>query len=1018
MAYDLKTLVDNFHANLSEYKSSSSRYNEHSTRIEYIDPLLVLLGWDVTNQNGLKPNLREVIPENYAKKGDRPDYTFTVSGVKKFFLEAKKPAVDITTNKSAALQARRYGFSAKHYITVLTNFEYLLIYDTSVIPMENDEPHVALLGKYHYTEYQAKWDDIHSIISRASIFSGKFEANFKDLINHRVVKTVDDYFLEQINDWRLKLANYLFYQDNEEYSIEQVNDITQTFINQMIFLRICEDRNLPLYHNLKETLKDHEVIKEEVFKVLEQADKKYNSGLFENNSIVMNLDNNIVMEMIEGLYYPKSPYIFNVIESNVLGEIYELFLSQKLKIVDGEITLVKVKQIKKEKKGRAENRDVVSTPTEIVRFIVKKALTPLVEDKKPEELLELKIADIACGSGVFLVEVYDFLINYIKNWYLDNQRNFLIEGENDSHYLPFDLKRRVLESCIFGLDIDANAVDVAQFSLLLKLLEGETIPTLDGKNKVLPDLSRNILQGNALVDSNHFQGGLPPREERLMISPFNWETNGFGEFDAIVGNPPYVKTDDMRAFLTGTEFKIYKKQYTTSYKQFDKYYMFIERGLSKLKDQGILSFIVQNKFSKIDAGEKLRELISSYAVKEFIDFGSTQLFRDRKVIAYSSIITIKKEPAAESFIFEEVNDLNEWWTNQVDDPDSLKRMTLDSKLLTKDLWLLVANPKEWDLISILYRDSILLGDENFFHTFNGVQTSAEQPAVYSFSKKDIIKEDSSYFYINRDGHTFPIEKAIVKPYFKPRRSKDNNIKSYDIVQPFMWIIFPYDESGKIYSPTVMKKDFSETWKYLNHYYNRLLPKQLSPNKKGRDVPHATKDTWYHYGRNQAFKDFKNNPKIIIGVNTHRRNPLNLLDYNDMVIASGGTAGYCAVSIADGSDYHLEYVHAILNHPAIVWLCSVMGSDFEGDFYSRGTYALNKLPIKHINFTNKEHMEYYHKVIRYSQEVYDLNEELAKTGLSKKDKVTLERDKEELIKNIQDMITDFYGMDHLKSIFEN
>jgi type I restriction-modification system DNA methylase subunit len=1019
MTYNLNNLVDNFTSNIAYYKTNSTHYNEHSTRVEYIDPILNLLGWDIANKKGVKPNLREVIPENYAKKGERPDYTFTVSGVKKFFIEAKKPSVDITTNKSAVLQARRYGFSAKHYVTVLTNFEYLLIYDSTVVPKENDETHVALIGKFHYSEYQKKWDEICSIISRDAVFSGAFEQNFKHLIDHRVGKTVDEYFLEQINRWRLNLANYLYSQNEGiNYSIDQINDLTQTFINQMIFLRICEDRNLPLYHNLQETLRDPQMVNNEVFKILEQADKKYNSGLFENNLIVMNLGNTIIMEIIEDLYYPKSPYIFNVIESNVLGEIYELFLSEKLTLIDGVIHLVKVKKTKKESKKRAENRDVVSTPIEIVRFIVKKALDPLVKDKSPNEILTLKLADIACGSGVFLVEIYDYLINYLKDWYIENEKNYLIEGEGGTYFLPFQFKKRILESCIFGIDLDSNAVEVAQFSLLLKLLEDETIPSLNGKNKLLPVLTGNIVQGNSLIDTDHFQDKMPSKEDRLLISPFNWSEDNFLKFDAILGNPPYVKTDDMKAFLTKTEFNIYKSQYTTAYKQFDKYYIFIERALSKLKDNGIMSFIVPNKFSKIDSGEKLRKLLSTYSVQEFVDFGSTQLFKERKVIVYSSILTIKKQKQGNSFVFEEVKDLNEWWKAQVEEPNSLKRMELDSKLLTKEPWVLVASKDEWELIDFLTEDSILLGNEKYFHAFNGIQTSAEQPAVYSFSKGEICNRDSKFFYINRDNKVYPIETGIVKPYFKPRRSKDNNIRSYDYVHPFMWIIFPYDSEGKIYSPETMKRLYPETWKYLLDNYSRLLPKQFSDDGKGRDVPHATNNTWYHYGRNQAFKDFKNNPKIIIGVNTHRSNPLNLFDKDDMVIASGGTAGYCAVSIVRGSGYDLEYIHAILNHPAIVWLCSIMGSDFEGDFYSRGTFVLNKLPIKQIDFTDKIQLGYYQDVVKYTREIFEINQELQRTDLSKKDKSSHERNKQDFIKRIQDKITKLYKIEHLKSVFEN
>ena len=132
---ELQNLVDRFHANIDFYKDAKNAYNEHSCRIEYIDRFLKLLGWDVANEKGLAPQYREVIAENYSTRTDRPDYTITLRGVPKFFVEAKKPAVDITRVAAPAIQTRKYGWNAKHRLAVLTNFEYLAIYDTCHIAL-------------------------------------------------------------------------------------------------------------------------------------------------------------------------------------------------------------------------------------------------------------------------------------------------------------------------------------------------------------------------------------------------------------------------------------------------------------------------------------------------------------------------------------------------------------------------------------------------------------------------------------------------------------------------------------------------------------------------------------------------------------------------------------------------------------------------------------------------------------------------------------------------------------------
>ena len=161
---DLQTLIKRFDANLVYYKDLKNSYNEHSCRIEYIDPLLYIFGWDVANTKGLAPQYREVIAENYSTQTDRPDYTLTLRGVPKFFVEAKKPAVDISRTPDSAKQARKYGWNANHKIVVLTNFEYLVIYDTTHVPQDDDGCTVARYRIYHYSEYIAKFDEIVSLI--------------------------------------------------------------------------------------------------------------------------------------------------------------------------------------------------------------------------------------------------------------------------------------------------------------------------------------------------------------------------------------------------------------------------------------------------------------------------------------------------------------------------------------------------------------------------------------------------------------------------------------------------------------------------------------------------------------------------------------------------------------------------------------------------------------------------------------------------------------------------------------
>lgn len=999
----IEKLVEKFRKNLGYYKSNKINYNEHSTRIEFIDPFFEELGWDISNKKGLQPAIREVIPEDYIKATARPDYTFSVNGIKKFFVEAKKPSVDILNDPNPAFQTRSYGWSAGHFIAVLTNFEYLLIFDTTTPPKDGDYPHTALLKKFHFTEYVDKWEEISNILSRETLYSGRFDENFKYLLTSRDYKSIDNYFLQEINRWRIMLANELLKHGNE-YSMEYINDISQNFINQMVFLRICEDRNLPIYHKLQETITSPKKMKQELLKVLQVADKKYNSGLFKDNQLIFELSDEVILDIIKSLYYPQSPYVFSVIEANILGEIYELFLAEKLTIENDSVILTK--------KRENVNRDIVSTPNEIVKIMVDKALSPLCRGKKPEEILELKIADIACGSGIFLIEAFDYLIKCTVDWYLKNQPNYLLEVGNGEYSLPFEDKKKILLSCIYGIDIDPNAVEVAKFSLLLKLLENETVPTLLDKEQLLPYLDENVKQGNALVDYNHLHKIDLNETERYEIAPFNWSfRDGVNSFTVIIGNPPYVTTEDMVNLLPKKEYEIYKKKYCSSYRQFDKYFIFIERALDKLDPDGVLCYIVPNKFSKIKSGEKLRKLLTQkHYVKEFVDFNSVQLFKKKGITTYSSILLVQKKFNSK-FEFEEVTNINEWWVNNYS-VNRQNKVTLDSRILSESSWVLVSDKKQAKLINKLYENAQPLG-EKAADVFNGIQTSAESPfPVYWFSNEQIISEDDKYIKVIKNDNQYLIEKKILRPYFKPTKASERNLTTYDSFEPNKWIIFPYDSKGKIIPSEEMQRDYPYTFHYLKQHYNRLVPKQISGNNKGRDVPHATKDTWYHYGRIQALTRFINTPKLIVGILT--KNPLYLYDNSDMLIASGGTAGYCAIAEKEGSPYKLEFLQAVLTHPAIEWLTSIIGSDFDNGFHSRGTAVLENIPIINIDFENENQSNLYYNIIDMTQRIYAINNEL-KQKLDKRKINALSGEKKELIKNIEESVSKLYGIEDLLQV---
>ena len=992
--FDLQNLVNRFHANIEFYKDIKNAYNEYSCRIEYIDSLLKLLGWDVTNEKGLAPQYREVIAENYSNRTDRPDYTITLRGVPKFFIEAKKPAVDITKDAAPAIQTRKYGWNAKHRLAVLTNFEYLVIYDTCYIAKENDGCAVARYRLYHYTEYVEKFQEISELISRESVYSGNFDLyldrNFSAI--GRQTQQVDELFLSQINEWRVALSNELYIKGGRYTSLEVLNDVVQEFINQIVFLRICEDKNLPLYHKLKDTIIDSAQLKNKLEKLFRSADKRYNSGIFSGEDIIFDLSCDVIKNMIEDLYYPQSPYLLNIIEPNLLGKIYEMFLTEQLVLLENNT-------IGLGQKKDCQNRSVVTTPTEIVKYMVEKTLTKLCQGKTPIEILDIKIADIACGSGVFLEEAFRFLQDYCVQWYINNKQiDHLVEIGVDLYKLPLQEKKDILCSCIYGIDIDVHAVEVSKFSLLIKLIENENSASVSEVIPILPDLSSNIYFGNSLVGYEEISKISGAEKQMLEIIPFDWnEINNGIYFDAIIGNPPYVNTEDMHAILPNSEFEIYKKSYKSAYKQFDKYFIFIERAINKVKDNGYVCYIVPNKFFKIGAGEKLRNLISKGKMLVSLDdFGDTQLFEEKTI--YSSILFLCKAEQT-TFMYNSIDSANKLWAGE-----EIDTVELSSTILNELPWRLTT---DLDFLKMLQKlDSISVPITKHVDIFTGIQTSAEKKQTYWFSDEEIIEETNDCYIIERNGIRFSIEKRILRPYFKPVKKSEKKQNSYSYLTTNKHIIFPYDYNGKVIPLESMQTDYPGTYEYLLANYDVLAPKGVVPEGK-RDVNYATADTWYRYGRHQALTAFNNKKKLIVGILS--KDPMYVLDTNDFLISSGDTAGYCAVCKKDESPYELEYIQAWLTNKYTEKILQIIGSDFENGFYSRGRSVLITLPFVELNFNDLSQKKIYDRVVEATRMIYQINEEIVAQP-AKRIVTILQKQKEKLILEIQELIARVYRLE--------
>lgn len=943
---DIKQLIAKYIADRDYYLTS--KYNETLLRSDFLDPFFELLGWDIKNNAGKLTNEREVILEealkaNASEHSKKPDYTFRLFSERKFFLEAKKPCVAIESNNDSAKQVRRYGFTAKLKISVLSNFEYLIIYDTSVKVEKVDTFQKALIKKYHYTEYESKFEEISQLIGQKTVYSGAFETEWKDIETKINQYSIDNLFLNQINEWR-KLLGSEIYKCDPKIDEYQLNDVVQSYLNRIIFLRVCEDRNLEDYQTLLKFANANDF--NALIKKFEQADKRYNSGLFDQllkDKIVEDISS-VFWTIIKQLYYPESPYSFSVFSSDILGSIYEIFLSEKLAIEGKSIVLVK--------KPENIDRDIITTPTFIINDILRNTVLAKCSGKTDKEILKLKFADVSCGSGAFLLELFQFLNDILIDYFLKKDESKLIKTSINTYKLPFKIKRELLLNCIFGIDKDYNAVEATKFGLLLKLLESEDTNSTNKSKPVLPDLSSNIFFGNSLLSPKQVTN----KKDQVIINPFDFSKL---RFDVIVGNPPYMKSEDMKKY-TPLELPLYKTNFVSAHKQFDKYFLFIEQGIVLLTDDGVLGYIVPSKFTKVGAAVKLREELSSKGhLFSIVSFGSNQIFADKTTYTSILILTNKKQ---KTFSYTEVKNLTEW---KIRDFKNIIFDTIDQTKLSSDLWFLIPPFLKNTYNKILNQAEILekiVGKKNIN---NGIQTSAND--VYVIKP---IKEDKKFVHFNKNGIKYKIERELTKPYYETNRKKgEDKLNTYRTLKPNTLVIFPYyiiKDKAVFIDINELKSKYPFSYKYLVANKPRLLKRDIKPVPK-------TNDEWYRFGRSQ-YLELGNIPeKIVIGVmSAGEKYPA---DFSKTLHTAGGTAGYCSIFLSKSNPYSLYYIQAILNSKYTEWIIYLRGEVFRGGYIARGTKVLKNLPIRKIDFANAEDKIIHDKIVKHQKELIKLQDQI-------------------------------------------
>ena len=638
----LKQLVDTFSRNIDSYKSGNM--NETQLRREFIDPFFISLGWDVENRKGYADAYKDVIHEYSLKTKDvreAPDYCFRIGGTRKFFLEAKKPSVNVKEDIHPAFQVRSYAWSAKLPLSILTDFEEFAVYDCRIPPHKNDKASVARVMYFTYDQYLENWEEIAGIFSRDSVLKGSFDKYVESNKKKKGTAEVDSVFLDQMEEWRKLIARNIALR-NPSLTIRELNFAVQKTIDRIIFLRICEDRGIEDYGQLM-SLQNGNNVYERLKQIFQRADEKYNSGLFhfdeekdraeepDNLSLTLQIDDKVLKDIFSGLYYPESPYEFSVLPSDILGQVYEQFLGKVIRLTTSHQAVVDDKPEVKKAGG------VYYTPTYIVNYIVEntlgKLLTPPVSSPSKKgrtkeglptvkEVSKLKILDPACGSGSFLIGAFQYLLDWHLKEYTANDESIkkyssgrqpaIYQAEKIGWLLTTAEKKRILLNNIYGVDIDSQAVEVTKLSLLLKVLEGESEETINNQlnffhERALPDLAHNIKCGNSLIGSDFYdqmEMNFLNDEEKLRINVFDWKTEfkeimDNGRFDVVIGNPPYG------ADLTKDERNYLKIKFDENNSDTAAYFLLVASKL--ISNRNYFGFIIPKSFSYASNWQDLRQ---------------------------------------------------------------------------------------------------------------------------------------------------------------------------------------------------------------------------------------------------------------------------------------------------------------------------------------------------------------------------------------------------------------------------
>ncbi len=960
-------LVDQFKDQSQAVKSSG--YKEDWVRRDYIDHFFKALGWDVDRQKSGPLIYKEVVHEASLKVEGAmkaPDYSFRTGGATKFFVEAKKPSVNLWDGKAAAFQVRRYAWTASLPLSILTDFEELAIYDCQIKPLKEDKASTARRIYMTYEEYPDRWDEIASLFSKEAVLSGSLDSYAQELKKKRGTATVDQEFLKEMEGWRGMLAKDLA-KRNPSLTSRELNYAVQMTIDRIIFLRICEARDIEDYGKL-ERLLDKENVYNDLRSIFRDADDRYNSGLFHfkrekrdelPDELTLNLElaDQPLKKLIKGLYYPE-PYQFSVMPVELLGQVYEQFLGKIINLTPDHRATVEEKPEVRKAGG------VYYTPSYIVEYIVKNTVGKLLEGKTPKQVSKLKILDPACGSGSFLVGAYDYLLEWHRKFYVndgpDKHTKLLYEGLGGEWQLTSAKKKEILLNNIYGVDLDSQAVEVTKLSLLLKVLEGETNETINSqltffKERALPDLDNNIKSGNSLIGADFYstaEMSLLNGEERYRINPFDWETEFSeimerGGFDAVIGNPPYLKeytySQPFRD-LHGTRLHKYYQG------KMDLWYVFACLSVDLLKHNGLHSFIGTNNWITNKGAETLRKKLNNETqMYEFVDFGNYKVFDAAGIQTMIYLVKKTDRPRRNQIRYRRITDSritiadvkNFLFANENNDFAVSFNATVESENNGQPFTFI--HEKEAEVLRhIITVGSYRLGPSDVATGIDVHQDFVTQKHVKSLGSNEVEVGDGIFVLSNaekRELNLTAAEEDVVKPYYTTQELN----RYYGDDRNKLWVIYT--------NPAAVAR--IGEYPNLKAHLDKFAPIITSDNRP--------------YGLHRAREErFFLGEKIVSLRKTHKPH----FTYTDFP---------CYVSqtyfVLKPTDVNLKYLVGILNSRLCHFWLDRKGKK-QGEALQIDKAPLLDIPIRPIDFTIPTDEAHHDRMVDLVEQMLKLHDQLS------------------------------------------